>query len=469
MSSFSRRTFLGGIGATAALASSPFGRSRVRAQPAAPKLLIYATSTGPLVGPEGDSRLGYGGWLPRSLRDAGPDYAEVESGELPAIYAPLQRHSDEILFIDGLRGSDDVGAHQQPVCLLTGSGVKDNEEPRASGGDGEFHADTKSIDHLVAEAIGSRVLGMSYAIEGFNLGEGLISHTASGVPFVPIQSAQEAHDRVFGSVEASPTDTRAERQRSVLDVLRGEVTRVRATLPAADQATLAGHASALEAIRADISDPIVGCAPPTAPGSYDSRDVENFPRLMRDYNRTMVGALSCGYTRVGFIQYGNLGGSRFNPRWPELGLESTYNMHAISHKFEDQDGAGSDGLSQSDAIRLHLGTQEMTWTLFAELLDQLASTPDVDGSRLLDNTIVMQVCPMSWNHNRQRFIWMVAGGRNLGVRGGRFVRLPLNPSNRRQGRRYVNDLHVAVAHRMGVISVDRIGRNDQNQEPLDLG
>ena len=190
---------------------------------------------------------------------------------------------------------------------------------------------------------------------------------------------------------------------------------------------------------------------------------------MRDYGRTMVGAMACGYTRVGFIQWGNLSGSKFKPRWADLGLESGYNMHAISHKFEDMEGAGSDGLSQSEAIRLHLGTQEMTWTVFAELLDQLASTADTDGSRLLDNTIVMQICPMSWNHGRQRYIWMVAGGRNLGVRGGRFVRLPLNSSNEKQGRRYVNDLLVSVAHKMGVTSLDRIGDAGQNQEPLDLG
>lgn len=466
---FSRRTFLGGIGATAALATTPFGRTRVKAQPAAPKLLIYATSTGPLVGPEGDSRLGYGGWLPRALHGAGPGYAEVDTGELPEIYAPLQRHADDILFIDGIRGTDGVGAHQQPVCMLTGSGVRNDEEPRASGGDGEFHAENKSLDHVVAEAIGSRVLGLSYRIDGFNLGEGLISHTSSGVPFIPIQNPVEAHERVFGAVETSPTDTRADRQRSILSVLRGEVSRVQGMLPAADQSVLRGHDAALEAIRADISDPIVGCAPPTAPGSYDARSSANLPRLMRDFGRTMVGALSCGYTRVGFVQWGNLSGSNFKPQWSDLGLTSSYNMHAISHKFEDIEGAGSDGLSQAEAIRLHMGTQEMTWTVFAELLDQLAATPDTDGSRLLDNTIVMQMCPMSYNHGRQRWIWMVAGGRNLGVRGGRFMRLPLNPGNSKQGRRYVNDLLVSVAHKMGVTSLDRIGDASQNDAPLDLG
>ena len=294
MSSFTRRMFLGGVGATAALASTPFGRSRVKAQPAAPKLLVYATATGPLVGPEGSSRFGYGGWLPRSLQDAGPEYAEVDSGELPEIYAPLQRHADDILFIDGLRGTDGVGAHQQPVCLLTGSGVKDDEEPRGSGGDGEFHAEDKSLDHVIAEAIGSRVLGLSYDITGFNLGEGLISHTASGSPFIPIQNAVEAHERVFGAVEASPTDTSADRQRSILSVLGGEAGRLRGMLPRRDHAVLDAHALALESIRADVSSPIVGCAPPAAPGTYDARDSANLPRLMRDYGRTMVGALSCG-------------------------------------------------------------------------------------------------------------------------------------------------------------------------------
>ena len=251
-------------------------------------------------------------------------------------------------------------------------------------------------------------------------------------------------------------------------MLRGEVARLGGRLPAADQSTLREHGRGLEAIAADLTDPVVACAPPTAPGDYEARDIANFPRLMRDYGRTMVQALACGYTRVGFIQQGNLGGSRIRPRWPGLGLETTYNAHAIAHKFEDTTGAGSDGLAQRDAIRLHLGMQELTWTMFGELLDQLAATPDTDGSRLLDNTIVLQVCPMSWNHNRQRFFWMVAGGRNLGIRGGRFVRLELNGSNRRQGRRYVNDLHVAIAQRMGT-SIRSVGLAEQNRSPIDLG
>ena len=170
--SFSRRTFLGGLGASAALAGMPFGGRRAKAQPAAPKLLIYATATGPLVGPEGDASLGFGGWLPRSLHGASAAHTEAPAEELPELLSPLQRHADDILFLDGLRGTDRVGAHQQPVCLLTGGRVKDDEEPRAAGGDGEFHADRASIDHLIAEEIGSRVLGLSYDIEGFNLGEG---------------------------------------------------------------------------------------------------------------------------------------------------------------------------------------------------------------------------------------------------------------------------------------------------------
>ena len=457
MSPFSRRRFLGGMAAGAALAMSPF---RVKAQAAKPKLLIYATQTGPLVGPEGNSRLGYGGWLPRELHGVDNGRHEVANGELPDLFSPLQRHAEDILFIDGLRGSN-YGAHQQPPIMLNGGRILNDEPPRAGGGDGEFFANTASIDHVVANELGSRVLGLSYAIPGFNLAEGFVSHTSSGNPFIPIQDAARAHDRVFGDLGG---DSNIDRRRAVLAALTRETSRVRDSLPLGDHGVLNAHAQQLGAFSADLSSAGMACTAPPAPGDYDARNPANLPRLMRDFGKTMVQAMACDYTQVGFIQQGNLSGSGVFPRWD--GLNSNYNLHAIAHKFVDMDGAGSDGLSQRDAIRLHLATQETTWTVFAELLDDLKNTVDVDGSRMLDNTIVLQVCPMSFNHNRQRLVWMVAGGKNLGIDTGRFIRLAL--SNDTQGQRYVNDLLVSVVQKMGV-SIDRIGVADQNTGALNLG
>jgi hypothetical protein len=458
-----RRRLLQGLGATAA--ALPFLRtSLASAQVATPKLLIYASPTGFLVGPSGNAELGYDGWLPSSLR-SGDTHAEMDVPDtLPDILRPLDRHKSEILFLDGIRGVDRVGGHQQSVSILTGTGVYGNEAARAAGGDGEFYGDGVSIDQLIAERIGSRVLGLSAPIEGYQLGEGYMSHLGPNRGFTPIQSPNEAFERVFGEIGSSAGDqlARFNRRRSVLDVIARDVGSVQRRLPSVDRARLDDHLSSIRAIEADLTAP-PACGALDAPGSYDVRRGENFVRLMRDYSRIMVQALACGYTRVGFLQWGNLEGN-FTPNWPEFDAVSGYRDHAIAHKFMNDEGAGSDGLTQATAIPLGLNLQRAYNTVFAELLDGLRSTLDVDGRPLLDNTLVVHVKPMGVNHDIRRLFWYVAGGRALGVRPGRFVRL-----ERREPYRYYNDLHVAIAQAMGLSDVTSFGEPGLNRAPIDLG
>ncbi len=467
MTKVGRRRFLRAAAAGAAAASvirpgSWWGRAH--AQPTVkPKLLIFATSSGALVGPTGDAGRGYGGWLPNSLH-GGSGRAEVSTsdGPLPDILQPLERHADQMLAIDGLRGSGSVGAHQQAAVILTGGLIQNNELPRSAGGDGDFYAADQSIDHAIAEAIGSRVLGMAYRIDGFQLGEGYLSHTRGGTPFIPVQNHIEAHERVFAGLEA-PTDTSLDRRRHVLESIRGDVGRLRGRLPRRDHATLDEHIRSVDRVEGDLEPGLMSCTPPPAPESFDARNDSNVPRLIRSYMTTMTQAMACGYTQVGFIQVGNLEGST-KPRWDEFGISTNYNEHAISHKFMGEDGAGSDGLSRADAIQLAVRTQRAYASLIAELLDQLEATPDVDGTPMLRNTIVLHVKPMGRNHDRNHLFWQVFGGQNLGIRTGRFLRLSRDGGSDH----HINDLHVALAQAMGATGITQFGLPGQNRSALDL-
>ncbi|MEM9073581.1 MAG: DUF1552 domain-containing protein [Myxococcota bacterium] len=469
--SVGRRRFLrsaaaAGAGAMVLRPGSWWGRARAQTE-SKPKLIIFASSSGHLVGPTG--RAGYEGWLPSSLHEGnGLAEAAVSAAALPYILEPLERHADQMLAIDGLRGSQGVGPHQQAPVILTGGGIRNDEAPRAAGGDGDFNADSRSIDQAIAEAIGSRVLGLAFRFDGFQRGEGYLSHTSSGNAFIPIQNHVEAHERVFGSVmpEEPGVDTGAERQRRILETLRGDVGRLRARLPRGDHATLDEHLRSIASVEADVMDPaprVPSCMPPTAPDTFDARADANVPRLLRSYFQTMVHGMACNYTQVGFIQAGNLEGSN-KPRWDEFGLSTTFNEHAISHKFMGQDGAGSNGLSQEDAIRLALGVGRTYSSLLAELLDLLETTLEPDGTPMLRNTIVLHVKPMGENHKSDHLFWQMYGGQNLGIRTGRFLRL-----SRRDGEdHYVNDLHVALARAMGATDITSFGRRGQNRTPLDL-
>ena len=82
---------------------------------------------------------------------------------------------------------------------------------------------------------------------------------------------------------------------------------------------------------------------------------------------------------------------------------------------------------------------------------------------MLDNTVVVHVKPMGKNHNRHQLMWIVAGGRNLGIRAGRFVRYPDGEGP------HINDLHTGLCQLMGLNDVTSFGRASLNQGPLSLG
>ncbi len=460
--SMGRRRLLRGLGAAAA--SLPFLSSfgaRAQVGGALPKLLIFASPNAMLVGPRGGS--GFAGWAPAGVAD-GTSAVDVNLDDpLRGVLAPLDSVKQECLFLDGIRGTQRVGSHQQAVALLTGAGVYQNEIPRAAGGDGEFYAEGMSVDQRIAGRLGCNVLGLSYRIQGFNLGEGYISHLGPNQGFTPIQNPGDAFSRVFGapSDDAVAADARQRRQQSVLDRVASDLSGLRGRLPSSDRARLDEHLSHVRAIEQGMT-ASGGCGDGGAgPGSYDASNSANMPRLMRDYSQIMVQAFACGYTQVGFLQFGNLGGNH-RPQWSEFDAVTTYSDHAIAHAFQGVEGAGSAGLSRAEGIRLGVNVQRFYNAMIAETIQRLADTTDVDGSRMLDNTIVLHIKQMGENHNRRRLFWMVAGGRNLGVRGGRYVRLPSD-------RHYYNDLHVALCHKMGLEDVATHGDASQNRGPLDLG
>jgi hypothetical protein len=309
------------------------------------------------------------------------------------------------------------------------------------------------------------VLGLSYKIEGFQLGEGYVSHLGPNEGFTPIQNPLDAFERVFGAGEATGGDrlARYARQRSVLDLIARDTASLQRRLPAADRIRLDQHLTAVRSIETDLVAPAACTGDGAMPASYDARDNANIPRLIQDYSRILVQGMACGFARVGFIQLGNLGGE-LTPRWPELDCVSDYRDHAINHKFVGEDGAGSDGLSMDTAIPLGVNLQKAYATMMAQLLDELAATPDVDGSPMLDHTIVVHAKQMGENHDRNRLFWVVAGGRALGVRGGRCLRLTDDAPYR-----HINDLHVSIAQRMGLGDVEEFGTPEANREPIDLG
>ena len=91
----------------------------------------------------------------------------------------------------------------------------------------------------------------------------------------------------------------------------------------------------------------------------------------------------------------------------------------------------------------------------ATVLQEFATTPDIDGSMLLDNTIVVYLSEVAraWDHNQQNMPLLVFGGKNTGVKGGTYLKVTgglLTAQSGGSGNRPFNDFWLALLPKFGV-------------------
>jgi hypothetical protein len=453
-----RRSLLKGLGVAAA--SVPFlSRMRASADGAIPKVVFFGSPSGFLVGPNGDSSRGYEGWRPRGF--SGTDAALPAS--LPEIFTPLERHRDDLLFLENLSHTDvpvRVSAHRMAGNILVGREVIER-------GDRDYYATGISLDQHIGQLTGTTPLTTAFKIDGFNRGESFWSYLGRDRPVTAIQDPRDAFDRVFAGATDDPVaERRTLRRRRLLDLAGRDLAVLERRVPRADRERVQQHIASIDTLDRQLMAGGVGatCAAPTAPGAYDFTSDQRLPQVIRDHSAIVARALACGFTNVASIQCGSFGGS-FYPDWSEYGLSTSYKDHAIAHAFQGIEGAGSDGLSRAAAVGLGVGVQVAYNDLFANLLDELAALEDVDGSRVLDNTLVVHAKPMGQNHDSRKLLWIVAGGRNLGVRGGRFTVVGDGDRNVR----HINDLHTSILQAIGLTDEDSFGEPSCNDSPISLG
>lgn len=102
------------------------------------------------------------------------------------------------------------------------------------------------------------------------------------------------------------------------------------------------------------------------------------------------------------------------------GAFGTSDYHDLVHKTSPINGALRTNPAAVDMCKAFQLESSMG---VKKLLDAMAAMPDVDGKRLLDNSLVF------WNnelaeggHTSDNLKWLVAGGANLGVRPGRWLK-----------------------------------------------
>jgi hypothetical protein len=414
---FDRRRFLFGTGATLALpmleAFAPrtaFGQS----MPAPKRLLIIAHQDGRLAG---DGLMLNGvyndSWSPAQVTGPLPTGAA-----LSPMLAPLQSIRNEVVTVDGV---DNLLRHVLPDT--------DNHIPAQN----TVLTCRARVNGQVPAASFDYQMGLRLRANSSMRTAPLIMGTAAdytwrmgntGVFFGPNGTAPDivepdpaaAITDLFGMptsmmppppMPPPPTlkDRLVKQRKSVLDGVLGSFNTLRTQVNAADRTRLDNHADFVRALEQRASMPTdggmtqmaMGCQrpdPSLVPSNLDSggnaylrgeRDATMLPAIIEN----MVQAFACDVTRVQSLFFWNGDDPVFPTQYSGASPFVNNNWHTVIH------GVPRIPENTSDAGDL-TKTYNFYATTFTQIVQRLAAMTDTDGSRMLDNTLVLWVSEMGY-------------------------------------------------------------------------
>lgn len=220
--------------------------------------------------------------------------------------------------------------------------------------------------------------------------------------------------RVFGSVGASqpaPSGpltgaalSRSRRQASV-EHLREQYNRLAGRLGAEDRAKLLLHRDMLADLGKRVAELAqIKCEKPTdypmRGSSLKGKEIANVI-----LTKMFPTAMACDLTRVGLFSHTQLAAT-------DVGAPSGLDVHqSIAHSATKDPGMGW----MESYYRLHVEQ-------FAKMIAAFKSVPEGSGT-MLDNSILMLSTELAnGGHDLYRMMYVIAGGRNLGLRPGRYIK-----------------------------------------------
>jgi hypothetical protein len=431
--SIPRRTFLKGVGATVAL---PFLDAMI------PVFAAIGENDRP-------TRLSFIEVPNGIMMDKFTPATEGAGYALTPVLEPLAPFKDRMLVLSGLDQNEarqfdgELGGDHSRACaaFLTGTHCK-----MTSGADLQAGI---SVDQIAAREFGkytqlaslevgmesSEVVGAcesAYSCAYYNT----ISWRTESNPLPMENRPRVIFERLFG--ESGSTDpkvrmARMEENRSILDAVMDDISRLRKRLAAGDRDKVDQYIEAIRDVerRLQIAESQSDRELPEMAGPVGTPETfSEFYKLMADLQ---VLAWQNDMTRVCTFQIGH---EMSNRAYPELGFGDSH--HSVTHHQGDPEKIAK-------TIQVNIFHAKM----LAYYLDKLQSTPDGEGS-LLDHSMMMHGSALS-NGNLHIFhnlpILLFAGG-VTGIKGGMHVRYPKGTP--------MNNLFLTMLDKAGV-KVDRLG------------
>jgi Protein of unknown function (DUF1552) len=330
-------------------------------------------------------------------------------------------------------------------------------------------------------------------------------------PIFPETQPLNTFNRIFGGALPTGTDTSAllAQKLSVLDFMRGDLARMNTLVPASEKDRLAAHATAIQSLEASLRQSYGGavttsaCVKPDTPPNYATigetgggkiggisssssnlSGEDYYPAISGctpgaasschahqdvaiNQLRLIKAAFACDLVRVATFMYSA------GTNW--VVFPSTFQGATISSSALGNNGQSTPHHPPShiDDAPTHGWLNQINQfysTITAQVLQEFATTPDVDGGMLLDNTIVVYVTEVAraWDHNQDNMPVILFGGKNTGLNGGTFLKVSggtLPTQNGGTGNRPFNDLWLTLAPKFGV-NWTSLGADTQFKGPL---
>ena len=398
----SRRAFLRGSGVSLALPFLECMRAETGPQ-TLPKRFAAVYFPYGVVAREPGTQAAQWNWTPSG---AGRDF---HFGKSHRVFEPLR---SDLTVLDGLSHPQcrKMGGHDTADTWLTAAEMK------------EGHLNnTVSVDQIMAMRLGSRTRYPSLVVStDGGVGEptraSTLSFNRNGAPVPAENKPRLVFDRLFG-VNADSLAARRRQLRnsgSMLDLILEHSHALRRRLGKLDRSKLDEYLDSVRRIeqRVERSEQWLDVPKPSVDASGLSLEADDSTpaELIRTMYDLIYLAFQTDSTRVATYQLGNMNGATsIAGKFPQL-LGLADNMHSLAHGARRGD-AGAEPLG-----RWHMFLNEQ----LAYFLNRLKSTPE-DGGSLLDRTIVFYGTSNSQTHVNENYALMLAGGRGLGMKHGRFL------------------------------------------------
>jgi hypothetical protein len=440
-----RRTFLRGLGATIALPLldgmvPAFAAQGTGAAKAIRRLAIVYVPNG----------MNMANWKPKT---------EGTGFDLPPILQSLEPFKDRLLVLSGMSNlqadplpGEGLGDHSRAQSVfLTGVHPKKTEGADIRAG--------ISMDQIVARETGkeTELASLELALEDVDLVggcedgyscayAGTIAWRSPTQPLPMTAQPRAVFERLFGAGESLDRESRAARiemDRSILDMVTGELSQLQRRLGASDRVKVGDY---IESVR-DLERRIQRAEEQSGRSALpETQQPQGVPELYSEYAELMfdlnVLAFQADLTRVSTFLMGREKDGR---TYAEIGVPDPH--HPVSHH-------------QNRPEMLEKLTRINTFhmKLFARFVEKMAATRDGDGS-LLDHSLLMHGAGMSNSdtHFHHDLPILIAGGGAGHIKTGRHLALPAETP--------LANLHLTIIDKMG-IPVENFGDSSGKLEIL---